>query len=244
MKSSPRSEQLVAYFSDHRDALSEDSRDRLERNPLRILDSKNKDDRVVVDGAPSFLDYLNQESIAFFDTVRRGLDDIDIAYVVNPRLVRGLDYYAHTAFEFVSTELGAQGTVMAGGRYDGLIKTMGGPETPGVGWAAGIERLAMLCEMPPPARRPVALVPIGDDAERHALALAEKLRDAGLRVDLAYSGNVGRRMKRANRISAAAAVMLGEDEMSRGAASVRDMDTGDQQEVPLDTLADALDKYR
>ncbi len=235
---------LVEYFSDHRDALSEDSRDRLERNPLRILDSKNKGDRVVVDGAPSFLEYLNEESIAFFDTVRRGLDDIGIAYVVNPRLVRGLDYYAHTAFEFVTTELGAQGTVMAGGRYDGLIKTMGGPETPGVGWAAGIERLALLCKMPPPARRPVSLVPIGDDGERYALALAEKLRDAGLRVDLAYSGNVGRRMKRANRISAAAAVMLGEDEMSRGAASVRDMDTGEQHEVPLDTLADALDKYR
>ena len=235
---------LVAYFSDHLDALSEDSRDRLDRNPLRILDSKNKGDRAVVDGAPSFLDHLNEESIAFFDAVRRGLDDVGIDYVVNPRLVRGLDYYAHTAFEFVTEELGAQGTVMAGGRYDGLIKMMGGPETPGVGWAAGIERLALLCEAPSPARRPVSLVPIGADAERHALVLAEQLRDAGLRVDLAYSGNVGRRMKRANRVSAAAAVMLGEDEMSRGAASVRDMDTGEQQEVPLDTLADALDKYR
>lgn len=235
---------LVEYFSDHLDAMSEDSRDRLDRNPLRILDSKNKGDRAVVDGAPSFLDYLNEESIAFFDAVRRGLGDVGIAYVVNPRLVRGLDYYVHTAFEFVTTELGAQGTVMAGGRYDGLIKMMGGPETPGVGWAAGIERLALLCEAPSPARRPVSLVPIGADAEQHAFVLAEKLRDAGLRVDLAYSGNVGRRMKRANRVSAAAAVMLGEDEMSRGAASVRDMDTGEQQEVPLDTLADALDKYR
>ncbi len=235
---------LVEYFSDRRDALSEDSRDRLERNPLRILDSKSKDDRVVVDGAPSFLDYLNEESVAFFDAVRCGLDDLGIAYVVNPRLVRGLDYYAHTAFEFVTTELGAQGTVMAGGRYDGLIKTMGGPETPGVGWAAGIERLALLCETPPPARRPISLVPIGADAERRALVLAEELRDAGLRVDLAYSGNVGRRMKRANRVAAAAAVMLGEDELSRGAASVRDMDTGEQQEVPLETLADALEIYR
>jgi histidyl-tRNA synthetase len=235
---------LVEYLSDHHDALSEDSRDRLDRNPLRILDSKNKGDRAIVEGAPSFLDYLNEESVAFFDAVRRGLDDLNIAYLVNPRLVRGLDYYAHTAFEFVTTELGAQGTVMAGGRYDGLIKTMGGPETPGVGWAAGIERLALLCETPPPARRPVSLVPIGADAERHALKLAENLRDTGLRVDLAYSGNVGRRMKRANRVSAAVAVMLGEDEMSRGAASVRDMDTGEQQEVPLDTLADALDKYR
>ena len=235
---------LVEYFSDHLDDLSEDSRSRLDRNPLRILDSKDKGDRAVVAGAPSFLDHLNEESVDFFDAVRHGLDDIGIAYEVNPRLVRGLDYYAHTAFEFTTTELGAQGTVMAGGRYDGLIKTMGGPETPGVGWAAGIERLALLCETPPSARRPVSLVPIGAEAERRAPVLAEQLRDAGLRVDLAYSGNVGRRMKRANRVSSSAAVMLGEDEMSRGAASVRDMDTGEQQEVPLDSLADALEKYR
>lgn len=235
---------LIDYFSGHLDALSEDSRNRLERNPLRILDSKDEGDRAVVAGAPSFADYLNGESIEFFDAVRAGLDLLDVSYQVNPRLVRGLDYYTHTAFEFITTDLGAQGTVLAGGRYDGLIKLMGGPETPGVGWAAGIERLAMLCDAPEPARRPVAIVPIGVDAERRALALAERLRDAGLRVDLAYSGNLSRRMKRANRISAAAAIMLGEDELSRGTAGVRDMDTGEQQDVALDALADMLAKYR
>jgi histidyl-tRNA synthetase len=207
---------LVGYFQGHLNALSEDSRDRLGRNPLRILDSKNEGDRAVVAGAPLFADFLNADSGAFFDKVKAGLDAVGIAYEINPRLVRGLDYYAHTAFEFTTTALGAQGTVLAGGRYDGLLKIMGGPDTPGVGWAAGIERLAMLCDGGPAARHPVAIVPIGETAQAAAIKLAEQLRDGGLRVDLAYSGNVSRRMRRANKISAAAAVMLGEDEMSRG----------------------------
>jgi histidyl-tRNA synthetase len=134
--------------------------------------------------------------------------------------------------------------VLAGGRYDGLLKIMGGPDTPGVGWAAGIERLAMLCDGGPAARHPVAIVPIGETAQAAAIKLAEQLRDGGLRVDLAYSGNVSRRMRRANKISAAAAVMLGEDEMSRGAATVRDMASGEQEEVALGALADHLSRYR
>lgn len=235
---------LVAYFQGHLDALSEDSRDRLARNPLRILDSKDEGDRAVVANAPLFADYLNADSKDFFDKVKAGLTAIGIAYELNPRLVRGLDYYAHTAFEFTTTALGAQGTVMAGGRYDGLIKIMGGPDTPGVGWAAGIERLAMLCDGGAAARRPVAIVPIGDVAQATAITLAEQLRTAGLRVDLAYSGNVSRRMRRANRVSAAAAVVLGEDELSRGTATVRDMDSGEQEEVALDGLADHLSRYR
>lgn len=235
---------LVGYFQGHLNALSEDSRDRLGRNPLRILDSKNEGDRAVVAGAPLFADFLNADSAAFFDTVKAGLDAVGIAYKINPRLVRGLDYYAHTAFEFTTTALGAQGTVLAGGRYDGLLKIMGGPDTPGVGWAAGIERLAMLCDGGPAARHPVAIVPIGETAQAAAIKLAEQLRDGGLRVDLAYSGNVSRRMRRANKISAAAAVMLGEDELSRGAATVRDMASGEQEEVALGALADHLSRYR
>jgi histidyl-tRNA synthetase len=235
---------LVGYFQGHLNALSEDSRDRLGRNPLRILDSKNEGDRAVVAGAPLFADFLNADSGAFFDKVKAGLDAVGIAYEINPRLVRGLDYYAHTAFEFTTTALGAQGTVLAGGRYDGLLKIMGGPDTPGVGWAAGIERLAMLCDGGPAARHPVAIVPIGETAQAAAIKLAEQLRDGGLRVDLAYSGNVSRRMRRANKISAAAAVMLGEDEMSRGAATVRDMASGEQEEVALGALADHLSRYR
>ncbi|MCG8542808.1 MAG: histidine--tRNA ligase, partial [Alphaproteobacteria bacterium] len=237
-------EVLVDYFRGRLDALSSDSKTRLDRNPLRILDSKDEGDRRVVADAPVFGDYLSSDGQAFFDAVRSGLDALDIAYELNPRLVRGLDYYTHTAFEFTTTELGAQGTVMAGGRYDGLIKMMGGPDTPGVGWAAGVERLAMLCDGASAARRPVALVPIGEAAEKEAFVLAERLRAEGLRVDLAYSGNVGRRMKRANRIDAAVAVVIGEDELSRGSATVRNMESGDQEEVAFGSLTEYLAPYR
>ena len=131
---------LVEYFSDYKARLSDDSVARLEKNPLRILDSKDQSDKEIVDGAPSFDQYLTASASEFFGEVREGLDDLGIAYELNPRLVRGLDYYCHTAFEFVTDALGAQGTVIGGGRYDGLIGMMGGPETPGVGWAGGIER--------------------------------------------------------------------------------------------------------
>ncbi|MDP6388387.1 MAG: histidine--tRNA ligase [Alphaproteobacteria bacterium] len=235
---------LVAYFNDHLNDLSEDSRDRLERNPLRILDSKDEGDRKIVAGAPDYADHLNQESADFFAGVTGGLDALDIAYTLDPKLVRGLDYYTHTAFEFTTTELGAQDAVMAGGRYDGLIGTMGGPETPGVGWAAGVERLVMLCGDPPPARRPVALIPIGEAAEAVALELSEALRAAGNRIDLGYGGNLNRRMKRANKIAAAAAVLIGEDELQRDVATVRDMETGEQEEVALAALEDHLARYR
>ena len=227
---------LVDYFSGHQDALSEESRDRLQRNPLRILDSKDAKDREIVAGAPVFSDYLNEDSTRFFDTVRGGLDRLGIAYRLNPRLVRGLDYYCHTAFEFTTTELGAQSAVMAGGRYDGLMEMMGGPATPGVGWAAGIERLSMLADAPPPPPRPVAVVPMGEAAETSALGLAETLRKAGLAVDMAFSGNMKKRMKRADKVRAAAAVILGDDELARGAVQVKMLDTGDQTEVDMDGL--------
>jgi histidyl-tRNA synthetase len=158
--------------------------------------------------------------------------------------VRGLDYYTHTAFEFVTQDLGAQGTVMGGGRYDGLVALMGGPEMPGVGWAAGIERLAMLIDEPPPAPRPVAVIPVGEPGEAAALKLAEELRRSNVPVDLGYSGNVGKRMKRANKIGARFAVLLGEDELKRGMASLRDLDGGTQEEVPLNELAFRLEQVR
>ena len=236
-------EALILYFTDRVNELSTESRDRLGRNPLRIIDSKNEGDQTIVSGAPTFSDFLNEHSREFFAEVKDGLDMLGIPYVLNERLVRGLDYYGHTAFEFTTTELGAQDAVLAGGRYDGLIETMGGPNTPGVGWAAGIERLSMLCGAAPEARRPVALIPIGEEAVAQAPGLAEKLRVSGLRIDLGYSGNLGRRMKRANRLNAAAAVLIGEDELARGAATLRDMDDGDQEEVLLRELTERLLKY-
>ncbi len=231
---------LVEYLSAHRDALSEDSLVRLERNPLRILDSKDPGDREVVASAPGFGAYLDAESSDFFAAVRAGLDALDIAYELNPRLVRGLDYYCHTAFEFTTDALGAQGTVVAGGRYDGLVATMGGPETAGVGWAAGIERLALLIDGAAAPPRPIAVIPLGAAAERAALTLTERLRRGGLVVDLGYRGNLKRRMSRANRINARAAVIIGDDELARNSATLRDLDSGEQELVPLEALDELL----
>ncbi len=235
---------LVEYFSDHRDELSGDSRDRLVRNPLRILDSKNEGDRKIVAGAPVFGDYLNAESREFFATVKEGLEALGIGYNLNPRLVRGLDYYCHTAFEFTTDLLGAQSAVLAGGRYDGLVETMGGPATPGVGWAAGIERLSMLMDKEVPAPRPIAVIPVGQASEAVALPLAQKLRHAGYGIELGFSGNVGKRMKRANKLGARAAVLLGEDELAKQSATIRDLDTGEQELVSLDAVVEYLVRFR
>ena len=226
---------LVSYLRSHQSTLSEDSLARLDRNPLRVLDSKDPADREIVAEAPLLRDYLNEKSRTFFSRVCDGLDAVGIAFVHDDRLVRGLDYYCHTAFEFVSGALGAQGTVMAGGRYDGLIAQMGGPQTSGVGWAAGIERLSMLARDVPTVKRAVAIIPMGDDTL--ALKTAERLRRNDFVVDLGYSGNMGKRMTRANKQGARAVVILGEDEAARGAATVRDLDTGTQQEVALDGLS-------
>ena len=237
-------DRLVGYLSRYRDDLSEDSRRRLEVNPLRILDSKNARDREIVTGAPVFGDSLTDGARAWFDAVKAGLDAIRIGYTLNERLVRGLDYYCHSAFEFTTEALGAQGAVIAGGRYDGLIGRMGGPETPGVGWAGGIERLALLAEADLPAPQPVALVPIGEAAENAVLPLAERLRAAGYRIDMAFGGNLKKRMKRADRIGARAAVLIGADELAAGAATVRDLASGEQSRVSVDSLADALAPFR
>ena len=235
---------LVSYLSGYKDKLSKESLERLDRNPMRILDSKDEGDKAIVANAPVYSDHLNQASKDFFARVLEGLDAIGIPHSVNPRLVRGLDYYCHTCFEIISDDLGAQGTVMGGGRYDGLIGIMGGPETPGVGWASGVERCMMLLKEDPKARRPVALVPIGDVAERKALILANEIRRAGLPADLGYSGNMGKRMKRANKLNARVAVILGENELAKNVAALRDLDSGEQREVPLATLIESLAQYQ
>tara|TARA_B100001121_G_C18350325_1_gene462149 strand:- start:103 stop:618 length:516 start_codon:yes stop_codon:yes gene_type:complete len=169
---------------------------------------------------------------------------IGIDYKINTRLVRGLDYYGQTTFEFVTDALGAQGTVLAGGRYDGLIKLMGGPSTPGVGWAAGVERLVMLIDKCKEDCPVFALIPMGQEAADRAHLLAEELRDGGLVVDLAYAGNVSRRMKRANRIGASAALILGDEELARNVVQIRDMKTGNQSETSLDAVIVGLNQFR
>ncbi|HUI34378.1 MAG TPA: histidine--tRNA ligase [Stellaceae bacterium] len=237
---------LVDYFSEHRASLSEDSQRRLDTNPLRILDSKDPGDIRINADAPPFDRYLNEASRDFFAAVRDGLNRLGIEYRLNPRLVRGLDYYTHTVFEFVTTDLGAQGTVLAGGRYDGLVELMGGPAMPGVGWAGGIERLALMIAEPPPPVRPVALVPVGEQGEALALTMAEALRSQGFVIDLGYSGNVSRRMRRANRVNARAAVLIGDDEVARNVVTLRDLDSGEQAEVPIiaTTLPELVEKLK
>ncbi len=227
---------LVDYFTAHQAGLSEDSLLRLERNPLRILDSKDEADRRIIADAPDIHAHLTPEAAAFYDRLKSYLAGFGVPFVDNPRIVRGLDYYGHTAFEFVTTRLGAQGTVMAGGRYDGLVAEMGGPPTPAVGWAAGIERLSMLLTEVPAAPRPVAVVPVGEAAEATALAVLQSLRRAGIRAEMAYRGNMKRRLERANRIGARAVIILGETELARGVAQVKDFSTGTQQEVLLAEL--------
>ncbi|MDA1098203.1 MAG: histidine--tRNA ligase [Proteobacteria bacterium] len=235
-------EALVTYFSDHRDRLSEDSVDRLDRNPLRILDSKDEGDRAIINDAPLMADYLNPASQDFFATVCEGLNVLGIACNLNQRLVRGLDYYTHTAFEFVTDALGAQGAVIAGGRYDGLIEMLGGPATPGIGWAGGIERLAMLALHMPQPDRPIALVPLGITAEPMALRLCHALRRDGFMVDMGFRGDISRRLKRANKLNARAALILGDDEIAKGMITLRDLDDGSQQDVALDAVAAHLRK--
>jgi histidyl-tRNA synthetase len=228
---------LIDYFDSHRSQLSAESLARLERNPLRILDSKDEGDRRLVAGAPTIAPYLSAPAAGFYADLQAHLRRLAVPFRENPRIVRGLDYYGHTAFEFVTDALGAQGTVMGGGRYDGLVEEMGGPPTPAVGWAAGIERLAMLLPQAPAAPVGIAVIPVGDGAEPTALEVLQVLRRAGLRAEMAYRGNLKRRMERANRIGARAAVILGEAEIASGIAQVKDLTTGVQTEVPLAALA-------
>ena len=228
---------LVAYFTGHKDKLSRDSLTRLDRNPLRILDSKDDNDRAIVADAPTILPHLTEAAAAFYAALREHLARFGVPFRENPRIVRGLDYYGHTAFEFVTQKLGSQGTVMAGGRYDGLVAEMGGPQTPAVGWAAGIERLGMLLDAAPALDAPVAVVPIGDAAEAAAIDVLRSLRAAGIRAEMSYRGNLRRRMERANKIEARAAVIIGADDLAAGVAQVKDLKTGTQAAVNLPDIA-------
>lgn len=233
-------EALVNYFQAHKDKLSEDSLRRLDTNPLRILDSKDEDDKLIVADAPLLSEHLNDTSREFFEAVKAGLEAVGVPYKHDERLVRGLDYYTHTAFEFVTTELGAQGTVLAGGRYDGLIEKLGGPAVAGVGWAGGIERLAMLAELSLDEQRPIFMMPMGDAATLKAFALAEDLRSAGHKVLADRSGNMKKRMTRASKANACFAVIIGDNELEAEAVVLKNLDSGEQQEVAFGALAAAV----
>lgn len=233
-------ETLVTYLEGHKDKLSEDSLRRLESNPLRILDSKDEGDKLIVANAPLLSECLNEASRKFFDTVKVGLEAVGVPYEHDERLVRGMDYYCHTAFEFITTELGAQGTVLAGGRYDGLIEQLGGPSTPGVGWAAGIERLAMLSEAGVMPARGVVVMPMGERATLKAFEIAELLRSGGFNVTSDRTGNLKKRMNRADRANARYAVIIGDNEVEEGVVTLKDLDDGQQNQVVFADLVSAV----
>jgi histidyl-tRNA synthetase len=215
----------------------------LQRNPLRILDSKDEGDRALIANAPRMAEYLTVAAREYFKTVLGGLAGLGLPAQVNERIVRGLDYYNHTVFEFTTDQLGTQGSVIAGGRYDGLIELMGGPATPGVGWGAGIDRLMMLIADTPPAIKPIAVVPMGELAEAEALKLTQRLRAAKFHVELGYKGNLAKRMKKADKLGAVVALILGDTELAKGVVMLKDLKTGEQREVPLSELERALAPY-
>ena len=226
-------EALVNYFLPYKEELDPDSQDRLERNPLRILDSKNKRTKEINQNAPSILEHLGDASKKHFDQVQQLLTDLGIEYNINPCLVRGLDYYTHTAFEMISDDLGAQATVCGGGRYDGLVEELGGSSTPAVGWAIGMERLVILLKQlqaSPPMSPDIYLVSRGEAAEAQGLFLAQKLRAEGLTVELDMSGSAfGKQFKRADRSGAIACIVLGEEEAENKTLQLKWLQSKEQQ---------------
>ena len=237
-------EALVEHFRSVKDQLSEDSQERLEKNPLRILDSKDRRDQAFVADAPKIDDFLTSEATALFEAVTNGLDAAGVKWSRAESLVRGLDYYRHTAFEFIpdvgsaaADALGAQSTVLGGGRYDGLMESLGGAPTPAVGWAAGVERLAMLvASKAPRGRLQYVLVPIGEKAEAHCSGLVTKLRRKGLYCDMAFRGNMKKRMQKADASGAGAVLILGDEELESGYLTVKKLKTGEQASRRLDIV--------
>ncbi len=226
---------LIDYLEGFEDRLSDDSKTRLKVNPLRILDSKDVGDRSILKNAPQLQDYLNDDSKTHFARTVAALDAAGVTWVFDPLLVRGLDYYCHTAFEFVTNALGAQGTVLGGGRYDGLAEMLGGPRISGVGWAAGVERLAMLVSEAVPASPKVAIVTADVAAQQAAFGLAEALRDSGIDIDLPIGGGMGKKLKKADKAGVRLVVIVGSDELAKNIVLLRDLTDGSQQELPLGT---------
>ncbi len=237
---------LVAFLTPFKADLDEDSQARLERNPLRILDSKDEKTQAIVQDAPSLLDYLGPDSQRHFEQVQQLLTDLGITYRLNPRLVRGLDYYTHTAFEIQSADLGAQATVCGGGRYDGLLAQLGGSDTPAIGWAIGLERLTLLLKqlaVEPSTAMDIYVVSRGEAAERAAFILAQQLREAGLAVELDLSSAAfGKQFKRADRSGAPLCLILGDTEAEQGTVQMKWLGSGEQearsQAALLENIAD------
>ena len=238
---------LLEYLLPLEQELDQDSRERLQRNPLRILDSKDAKTREIAQNAPSILNYLSKESLAHFEQVQYLLTELEIDYQINPFLVRGLDYYTHTAFEIQSADLGAQSTVCGGGRYDGLVEELGGAQTQSIGWAMGIERLVLLLKelRPLPRIEPdFYIVSKGEKAEGQALRLAQLLRSENFKVELDLSASAfGKQIKRADRSGASIALILGDTESENQTVKLKWLKSGHEETISIGQLISAPSKY-
>jgi len=233
---------LLEYLEDYKSELSKESIKRLSENPLRILDSKNEMDKEILINAPNVLDYLNQNSKERFEKVCQGLDALNINYNIEKNLVRGLDYYCHTAFEFITNELGSQGTVLAGGRYDGLSKMLGGIDVAGVGWAAGIERLALMVQSKYVSKPDVVLIGLSENINYLLLTMMNQLIKEGLKVEIIYTGNISKKFKRAHKIKASYALVLGEDEVAKRIIKLKDLASGHEELMSLSKATKIMKK--
>lgn len=233
-------EALVSYFSKYLNDLSFDSRARLEKNPLRILDSKDENDRKICETAPLMHTYFSHETKDYFEALQEYLAFLGIDFRINHKLVRGLDYYTHTVFEFTTEKLGSQGTVLAGGRYDGLVELMGGPSIPAVGFAAGIERIFELIKEvghQTPSKKVISIIPIGEIMIKHAIGIANNLRKCGHNSEVLFHKKIAKMFERANKIGASHSIILGEDEISSGVCKIKNMKTSSEDLINLNELA-------
>jgi histidyl-tRNA synthetase len=237
---------LQDYLRNYYDSLSSDSQVRFETNPLRILDSKDPKDQEIISGAPSILDFLNEESLDHFNNVKKMLGSLKIPFNINPKLVRGLDYYNKTVFEITAGELGAQNSIAGGGRYDGLLKTLGGPDLPAIGFGTGLERViqTMLKQdvpLPKPFAPTLYIIALGQDAKEVCFSLVHDLRKSGIATEMDYSGKkVTKLMQYANQIHAANVAVIGDNELKNNEIEIKDMSTGTTRILPLKSAAAIL----
>ena len=233
---------LSDYLKNYKNKLSKDSLIRLEKNPLRILDSKSEDDISIIKNAPKLNEYLNNSSRENFKLVLEGLDNLNIKYLINENLVRGLDYYNDTTFEFITDKLGSQSAIIAGGRYDGLMKQMGGSDIPGIGWAGGIERLVLLSTIKVMKNKHISIIPVGEENINICFDLAQRLREKNISVEMSYSGNLKKRLKNANKLASNYAIIIGTEEINNNSALVRNLETGEQDKITLPNIIKHIEK--
>ena len=235
-------EDLVKYLKNYKNKLSKDSVIRLDKNPLRILDSKSEDDLTIIKNAPKLTEYLDNSSKDSLKRILEGLNNLNIKYIINDKLVRGLDYYNNTTFEFITDKLGSQSAIIAGGRYDKLMKQMGGPDIPGIGWAAGIERLILLSTIKEIKKKHIDIIPVGDESDTICINLTQELRNKNISANMAYSGNLKKRLKSANKSSSNFAIIIGTDEINNNNVIVRNLETGEQEIISFENIVKHIER--